>query len=73
MVESMKRISRSVDGNTLPHAECRYCHHEIVAAPDSGWLDPTPGDSYDMCPGSPYGDHEPNDARGDIPRFDAGF
>jgi hypothetical protein len=61
----MIRISRSVDGKTLPHAYCRYCHQLIVEAPDIGWLDPTPGDTYDLCPGSPYADHEPSDSRGD--------
>jgi hypothetical protein len=62
----MKRISRSVDATSLPHARCRYCDQGIVEAPDIGWLDPTPGDTYDLCPGSLYGDHEPSDARGDI-------
>lgn len=66
IVESVIRISRSVDGHTLPHAHCRYCDQEIVEVPDIGWLDPTPGDTYDLCPGTPYGDHEPSDARGDI-------
>jgi hypothetical protein len=61
----MSRITRSVDGKTLPHAHCRYCDQDIVEVPDIGWLDPTPGDTYDLCPGSPYGDHEPSDARGD--------
>lgn len=64
-MKSVNRIIRSVDGETLPHAHCRYCGREIVEAPDIGWLDPTPGDSYDVCPGSPYGDHEPSDGRGD--------
>ncbi|MDX6299835.1 MAG: hypothetical protein QOF53_1049 [Nocardioidaceae bacterium] len=73
IVNPMKRISRSVDSKTLAHAHCRYCEQEIVQAPDIGWLDPTPGASYDLCPGSSYGDHEPSDARGDLkrPRFDA--
>ena len=66
IVERVIRISRSVDGHTLPHAHCRYCDQEIVEVPDIGWLDPTPGDTYDLCPGTPYGDHEPSDARGDI-------
>jgi hypothetical protein len=69
MMETMHRITRSVDGTSLPHARCRYCDHEIVEAPDIGWLDPAPGDTYDLCPGSPYGDHEPSDARGDTRRF----
>lgn len=68
IVESMKRISRSVEDKTLPHAHGRYCDQEIVEAPDIGWLDPTPGDTYDLCPGSRYGDHEPSDARGDTSR-----
>jgi hypothetical protein len=73
IVENMNRITRRVEGKTLPHAHCRYCNEDIVEVRDVGWLDPTPGDSYDMCPGSPYGDHEPSDARGDLkrPRFDA--
>jgi hypothetical protein len=61
----MTRFSHSVDGRTLPHAHCRYCHQEIVEAAGIGWLDPTPGDTYDVCPDNPYGDHEPSDARGD--------
>ena len=65
-MESVKKFSHTVDGKTLPHAQCRNCHQEIVEVPDIGWLDPKPGDTYDLCPGSPYGDHEPSDARGDI-------
>jgi hypothetical protein len=73
-VESVKKISRSVDGKTLPHANCRYCHQEIVEVPDIGWLDPKRGDTYDLCPGSPYADHEPTDARGDMrTRFGPAF
>jgi hypothetical protein len=68
IVESMNRIIRSVEGRTLPHAHCRHCDQEIVEAPDIGWFDPTPGDTYDLCPVSPYGDHEPSDARGDTSR-----
>ena len=64
-VEGMKRWSHHVDGKALPHAHCRYCDQEIVEAPDIGWLDPDPGDTYDLCPSSSYGDHEPTDARGD--------
>ena len=64
----MSRISRSVEGKTLPHARCRSCHQVIVEAPIIGWLDPTPGDTYDLCPRSQYGDHEPSDARGDTNR-----
>jgi hypothetical protein len=64
----VKRIIRAVQDNTLPHAHCRFCDREIVEAPNIGWLDPAPGDTYDLCPGSPYGDHEPSDARGDIVR-----
>lgn len=60
------RITRSIDGRHLPQSECRYCHREIVEVPEIGWLDPVPGDTYDLCPVSPYGDHEPNDARGDL-------
>lgn len=56
IVASLKRFSHSVDGETLPHARCRHCHDQIVEAPDIGWLDPTPGDTYDLCPSSPYGD-----------------
>jgi hypothetical protein len=67
----MTRIARSVKGNTLPHAHCRYCHQGIVEVPDIGWLDPKPGDTYDLCPASPYGDHEPSDARGDTKRYGA--
>jgi hypothetical protein len=66
----MKKFGRVVDGETLPHADCRYCHCAIVEAPEIGWLDPAPGDTYDLCPASPYGDHEPSDARGDTPRFE---
>ncbi len=66
----MKRIDRSVDGRLLPHAQCRFCHRGIVDAPEIGWLDPTPGETYDLCPSSAYGDHEPSDARGDTPRFE---
>ena len=61
----MNRIGGSIEGKTLPHARCRYCHQVIVEALDIGWLDPTPGDTYDRCPGSPYADHEPSDSRGD--------
>ena len=61
----MNRITRSVEDNTLPHACCRYCDQRIVEVPDVGWLDPSPGDTYDLCPASRYGDHEPSDARGD--------
>jgi hypothetical protein len=68
IVKSMNRISRTVEDNTLPHAHCRYCDQGIVEAPEIGWFDPTPGDTYDVCPGSPYGDHEPSDARGDTKR-----
>lgn len=60
------RITRSVQDSSLAHAFCRYCDQEIVDAPDIGWLDPTPGDTYDLCPVSTYGDHEPSDARGDL-------
>jgi hypothetical protein len=67
-VNSMNRISRRVEGKRLPHAHCRYCDQDIVQAPDIGWLDPAPGDTYDLCPGSLYGDHEPSDARGDTTR-----
>lgn len=62
----MKKFSHTVDGETLPQARCRYCHELIVEVPGIGWLDPTPGDTYDLCPSSPYGDHQPSDARGDI-------
>ena len=62
------RIGRSVDGKDLAHARCRYCHQEIVEDPEVGWFDPKPGDSYDMCPDNPNGEHEPDDARGDIAR-----
>jgi hypothetical protein len=64
-VDWVNRITRSVEGKTLSHAHCRYCEQEIVQAPGIGWLDPTPGETYDLCPASPYGDHEPSDARGD--------
>ncbi|MCW2848411.1 MAG: hypothetical protein JWR90_2385 [Marmoricola sp.] len=63
------RITRGVEATTLPHAHCRYCNQDIVKVADIGWLDPTPGDTYDLCPGSPYGDHEPSDARGDTRRI----
>ncbi|MFZ2013284.1 MAG: hypothetical protein WAV00_05630 [Nocardioides sp.] len=62
-------IVRSVDGKDFPRARCRYCHREILEDPELGWFDPEPGDSYDMCPGNPNADHEPDDARGDIARF----
>ena len=61
----MSRITRSADATALPHAHCRYCDQGIVEVPDIGWLDPSPGDTYDLCPISPYGDHEPSDVRGD--------
>lgn len=61
-----KRIVRSVDGKSLPHANCRFCHFDIVQAPDVGWLNPARGDTYDLCASSPYGDHEPADSRGDL-------
>jgi hypothetical protein len=25
-----------------------------------GWLDPDAGDTYDICPEDPYGNHEPS-------------
>ena len=28
-MKSVNRIIRSVDGETLPHAHCRYCGREI--------------------------------------------
>ena len=59
----MKRFTHNVDGDLLTHDRCRFCHDQIVQVPDIGWLDPTPGDSYDLCPSSPYGDHEPSDGR----------
>ncbi len=62
---TMKRLDRSRHGADLPHARFRYCHQEIVQVPDVGWLDPKFGDDYDLCPASPYADHEPSDARGD--------
>ena len=62
----MDRIVHTVEGSTLPHALCRHCHQEIVEVAEIGWLDPTPGDTYDLCPDSSYGDHEPTDARGDL-------
>ncbi len=58
-----------MDSGSLPRADCRYCHRPIVKVPEIGWLDPTPGNSYDVCPDSSYGDHEPSDARGDVARF----
>ncbi|MEO5653752.1 MAG: hypothetical protein ABIN79_03005 [Marmoricola sp.] len=64
----MNPITRGIDGKALPHAHCRYCDQEIVKVAGIGWLDPAPGDSYDLCPGSPYADHEPSDARGDLRR-----
>lgn len=64
----MVRISRSLEGKTLSHAYCRYCDQENVEVSDIGWLEPTPGDTYDLCPGSPYGDHEPVRARGETSR-----
>ncbi|MCW2834530.1 MAG: hypothetical protein JWN68_2483 [Nocardioides sp.] len=61
-VEVMKRFTHIVDGDLLPHDNCRFCHEQIVQVSDIGWLDPTPGDTYDLCPSGPYGDHEPSDA-----------
>jgi hypothetical protein len=69
----MSRISRSVPSTALSHAHCRYCDQEIVFVPEIGWLDPIPGDTYDLCPGTPYGDHEPNDARGDTSKHYGGW
>jgi hypothetical protein len=62
------RIGRIAKSETLPHAHCGYCDQEIIEAPEVGWLDPTPGDTYDLCPGSTYADHESSDARGDTSR-----
>jgi hypothetical protein len=64
-VERVKSIDRRVHDADLPHARCRSCHRDIVQVTGVGWLDPAPGDTYDLCPDSAYGDHEPDDARGD--------
>jgi hypothetical protein len=59
----MNRVTRSVEAGSLVHALCRHCRQEIVEVADIGWLDPTPGDTYDLCPASPYGEHQPIDGR----------
>jgi hypothetical protein len=59
----MNRVTRSVEDASLLHAHCRFCHQEIVDVADIGWLDPTPGDTYDLCPASAYGEHRPIDGR----------
>lgn len=41
------------------HAVCAHCHQRIVEVDEVGWVDPDGGDSYDLCPGDPYGNHEP--------------
>lgn len=61
----MVRFVRRIPSASLEHARCRYCDRDIVLAPEIGWLDPTPGSTYDMCPDAPYADHEPSDSRGD--------
>ena len=62
----MNPVLRTIEGKRLPHAHCRFCDRDIVQAPGVGWLIPTAGDDYDLCPSSTYGDHEPDDARGEI-------
>ncbi|MCW2817786.1 MAG: hypothetical protein JWR42_573 [Marmoricola sp.] len=65
----VNHVLRAIEGKVLPHAHCRFCDREIVQAPGVGWLNPSPGDDYDLCPASAYGDHEPVDARGDLRTF----
>ncbi|MCX6396330.1 MAG: hypothetical protein NTV23_07590 [Propionibacteriales bacterium] len=45
---------------SLLHGHCRHCGRPIVFAPGSGWIDPWPGDSYDLCPENEYGNHQPD-------------
>lgn len=65
----MKAIDRRSSDAGLPRARCRYCQHDIVQVIGVGWLDPAPGETYDLCPDSAYGDHEPDDARGETAHF----
>jgi hypothetical protein len=58
------RITHRSDSVALPKARCRYCGQLIVDVPGVGWLDPDPGDSYDICPAQPYGIHEPGNTDG---------
>ncbi len=38
---------------------CRTCHREIVKVHEVGWVDPSPGGSYDLCDADPLGAHSP--------------
>jgi len=48
-----------VDHQPHRRAVCRHCHQSIVDVDGVGWLDPDVGDTYDICPGDVYGNHEP--------------
>ena len=54
-VKQLVRPSRS----PLAHSVCEHCHLVICLVPAVGWLDPSFGDSYDICPDDPYGSHAP--------------
>jgi hypothetical protein len=54
-----------VDG---PRSTCRHCGQHIVRVPEVGWVDPVAGDSYDVCPGDPFGNHDPAPAAPARPR-----
>ena len=36
-------------------------HQTIVRVDDIGWFDPEGADSYDICPGDRFGNHEPDE------------
>jgi hypothetical protein len=37
---------------------CRHCRHLLAWVDEVGWVDTT-GDTYDMCEGDSYGNHQP--------------
>jgi len=55
------RLIHKLPETSLLHGHCRYCSAPIVFVPDVGWIDPWPGDTYDMCPydGDGNGRHRP--------------
>ena len=47
-------VDREVEHSTH---RCRHCGQPLAWVDQVGWVDTTPGDSYDMCEADAYGNH----------------